>query len=68
MNELIEGVNWIAVLVGFVLSFFLEWVWFSPKMFGKKWAKGAVVSLEGDCTMPVFAMVAQAFGTLVWRG
>jgi hypothetical protein len=68
MNELIEGVNWTAVLVGFVVSYLLGWFWYSPQLFGIKWAKGVGVSLEGDSVMPVFAMVTQAFGTfcLAW--
>jgi hypothetical protein len=68
MNELLEGVNWTAVIVGFLISFFLGWLWYSPKLFGEKWAEGVGVSFEGECVMPVFAMVTQALGTfcLAW--
>ena len=68
MSELIEGVNWLAVLVGFVASYLLGWLWYSPKMFGLAWAKGVGVSFEGECEMPVFAMFIQAGGTfcLAW--
>lgn len=68
MNELIEGVSWIGVLVSFVLSFLLGWLWYSPILFGKKWAKGVGVSMSEGSSMPVIAMIAQALGTfsLAW--
>lgn len=68
MNELIEGVSWIAVVVSFVLSFLLGWLWFSPKLFGNKWAEGVGVSLADGSEMPALAMLTQALGTfgLAW--
>lgn len=68
MNELIEGVSWIGVIVGFVVSFLLGWLWYSPKLFGTQWAKGVGISLEGECAVPVFAMTTQALCTfgLAW--
>jgi hypothetical protein len=36
MNELTYGVSWLAVGAGFVLSFILGWLWYSPKLFGKQ--------------------------------
>lgn len=68
MNELTAGVSWIGVVVSFVLSFLLGWLWYSPKMFGKKWAEGVGLSLEKPGSMPVAAMVMQALGTfgLAW--
>jgi hypothetical protein len=68
MCELTVGVSWIAVVVSFVLSFILGWLWYSPKLFGKKWAEGVGVPFEDGGSMPVCAMIAQALGTfgLAW--
>lgn len=70
MNELTDAVNWQAVIVSFVLSFMLGWLWFSPKLFGKKWADGVPgVSMEDDCGKPpALAMITQALGVfgLAW--
>lgn len=68
MNELTEGVNWIAVFVSFILSFMLGWLWYSPGIFGKKWAEGVGVSLSDASSLPVVAMVTQALATfgLAW--
>ncbi len=35
MAEITENDNWIAVVVGAVVSFLLGWLWYSPKLFGK---------------------------------
>jgi O-antigen/teichoic acid export membrane protein len=68
MNELTAGVSWIAVVVSFVASFMLGWLWYSPMLFGKKWAEGVGVEMGDASTMPIFAMVTQALGTfcLAW--
>ena len=68
MGEITQGVSWIAVIVSFILSFILGWIWYSPGVFGKKWAEGVGVSLEDADKMPVFAMLIQALGTfcLAW--
>ncbi len=63
MSELTEGVSWVAVVVGFVASFLLGWIWYNPKVFGTRWAKGVGVSLEDSGKMPVAAMVTQALTT-----
>ena len=63
MCELTADVNWIAVIVGFVLSFVLGWLWYSPKLFGKQWAEGVGVSLADGKEMPMCAMITQALGT-----
>jgi hypothetical protein len=41
MEEITANVNWLAVIVGAVLSFVLGWLWYSPKLFGTKWAETA---------------------------
>lgn len=68
MEELTNNVDWLAVIVGFIAAFALGWLWYSPKMFGEKWAKGIGVDLGTAAQMPVAAMVTQAIGTflLAW--
>lgn len=52
------GVNWPAVIAGTVVAFVLGWAWYSQALFGRKWAEGSGVSLEGG-GLPGFAMIAQ---------
>jgi len=68
MQELMANVNWLAVVVGAVVAYLLGWLWFSPKLFGKKWALGVGLSPEGPDKMPMAAMTLQAVGTflLAW--
>lgn len=68
MEELTQHVNWLAVFVGFVVSFVLGWLWYSPKLFGKKWAEGVGIDLDSASKMPAAAMITQALGTflLAW--
>lgn len=58
MNEL-NMVNWLAVSVGTIASFLIGWAWYSPILFGKKWAEGSGVDLGDASEMPVKAMVSQ---------
>ena len=68
MGELTNNVNWLAVIIGFVLAFGLGWLWYSPKLFGVKWAEGVGLDPKGPDKMPVAAMAFQAAGTflLAW--
>lgn len=68
MNELTAGVSWLAVVAGFILSFLLGWLWYSPMLFGRKWAEGVGVQMGGAGSMPIAAMATQALGTfgLAW--
>ena len=62
MQELTLNVNWLAVVVGFVLAFGLGFLWYSPKMFGKTWSEG--VGAKADETSGIaLAMILQALGT-----
>jgi len=61
----LDNINWIAVLVGTVVSFLVGWAWYSPLLFGKKWAEGSGVVLASADKMPVFAMTAQLLALLV---
>lgn len=62
MGELMEGVNWLGVIVGTVVAFLAGWLWYSPKLFGTKWAEGSRVQLGNANEMPVGAMIAQIIG------
>lgn len=57
MQEL-ANVNWLAVIVGTVVAFLVGWAWYSPLLFGKKWAEGSGVELGSADQMPVMAMVS----------
>lgn len=57
--EGLTTINWLAVGTGTIFSFLLGWGWYSPRVFGKKWAEGSGVSLGSAQSMPVFAMVSQ---------
>ena len=68
MDALTSNINWIAVGGGAVVAFLLGWLWYSPKLFGVKWAEGVGVSLDKAGNMPVAAMLTQTIGTflLAW--
>ncbi len=68
MSEITENVNWLAVIVGAVLSFALGWLWYSPKLFGTKWAEGVGAKMPeggGSGTPPMQALIVQAIGTFL---
>ncbi len=65
MAEITTGVSWIAVIAGAIISFLIGWLWYSPKLFGEKWAEGTGVDLGNATEMPVVAMVAQFVGLLL---
>ena len=62
MQELTENVNWLAVVIGFGLSFGLGFLWYSPKMFGKTWAAGVGAKADDKSSVPT-AMILQALAT-----
>ena len=45
MGELTTGVSWLAVIVGAAVAFLVGWLWYSPKLFGPKWAEGVGVQM-----------------------
>ncbi len=65
MGELLNGVSWLGVVAGAVVSFLVGWLWYSPKLFGVKWAEGVDVELGDASEMPVGAMVSQVIGLLL---
>jgi hypothetical protein len=67
MQEIIAQVNWLAVAVGTVLVFPLGWLWYSPKLFGRKWAQGVGVDLDSTGSMaPVLIFQFVANFMLAW--
>lgn len=54
-----SNVNWLAIIVGAAVSFLGCWFWYSPKVFGQRWADGSGVTLEYDSKPSVFALVSQ---------
>lgn len=62
MEEITTNVSWLAVIAGAVVAFIVGWLWYSPILFGKSWAKGNGVELGSASDMPVGAMVLQAIG------
>jgi len=65
MEEITANVSWLAIIVGAVVSFLVGWLWYSEKLFGKKWAEGSGVELGNASAMPVGAMVSQILGLFV---
>jgi hypothetical protein len=65
MSELTSGVSLIAVVAGAVVSFLVGWLWYSPKLFGPKWAEGVGVEMGSASEMPVAAMATQMIGLLL---
>lgn len=65
MQEITANVNWLAVIVGAVAAFALGWLWYSPMLFGKKWAAGNGIEMGTASTMPMLAMVLQIIGLLL---
>ena len=63
MTTLLSNVNWLAVIVGTVLSFGLGMVWFG-QIFGKIWATGSHGITPPD-SLPLGAMLAQFIGTFL---
>jgi len=68
MDVITANINWLATVAGAIAAFMLGWLWYSPKLFGAKWAAGVGIDLEETETLPVAAMTTQAAGTflLAW--
>jgi Protein of unknown function (DUF1761) len=65
MGEITTGVSWLAVVAGAILSFVLGYFWYSPTLFGVKWAEGSGVKMNTADKMPMTAMVTQGIGLLL---
>lgn len=68
MGEITNNVNWMAVIIGAVISYGLGWLWYSPKLFGNKWMECQGMSTDDISGPPMTAMIVQAIGTflLAW--
>jgi|TARA_R110002096_G_scaffold436096_2_gene667524 uncharacterized protein DUF1761 len=62
--DVIANVNWLATGVGTIVAFLVGWAWYSPLLFGVKWAEGSRVDLGTADQMPVFAMASQLLALL----
>ncbi len=60
-----EPLNWLAVILGAVVAFLAGWAWYSPAVFGRRWAEGSRVELGKPGEMPVMAMATQALAVLL---
>ncbi len=63
----LAGINWLAVLVGVVVSNALGFAWYGP-LFGKAWAKGIgrkMEDLQGSPTLYVVTVVASLITMVV---
>ena len=60
MFELTSDVNWAGVLAGVILAFFIGWLWYSPLLFGPRWAAAAGVDYTGKPA--IFPLVLQILG------
>ncbi len=70
MNEITQNVNWLAVIVGAIAAFLIGWLWYSPKLFGLKWAEGVGVVMptqdHPEASPPsALAMVVQMTSTVL---
>ena len=65
MQELTANVSWIAVIVGAVVSFIIGGLWYSPKVFGAKWAEGSGLKDWESGDVPMSAMVMNFIGLLL---
>ena len=68
MEELLMNVDWTAVVVGAVAAYALGWLWYSPTLFGTKWAADNGLTTDGEKGSMLQPMLAQAVGTflLAW--
>jgi len=53
-------VNWLAAVVGVIAAFVAGSLWYSPWVFGRRWADGLGFSLDGK--PPLEPMLAQIAG------
>ena len=68
MEGITTNISWLAVIVGAVASFLVGWLWYSEKLFGKKWAEGLGLNLGSASEMPALAMILQLLGLLRCHG
>lgn len=65
MEELSTEMNWLGVVAGTIVGFLIGWLWYSPILFGRKWAEGSGVELGTASSMPIAAMATQLISTFL---
>jgi hypothetical protein len=65
MEELSTEINWLGVVAGAIIGFLIGWLWYSPILFGRKWAEGSGVELGTASSMPIAAMATQLVSTFL---
>lgn len=65
MEELSTEMNWLGVVAGTIIGFLIGWLWYSPILFGRKWAEGSGVELGTASSMPIAAMATQLISTFL---
>ena len=65
MEILLAGVNWLAVGVSTIICYMLAGLWYSPKLFGNRWAEGVGIENGTATKQPTSALVMQFAGTLI---
>ncbi len=66
MEEIIMNVAWVPVVVGAIVAFFVGWLWYSPKLFGTKWAEGVGITINDNHGPMMMALIAQVAGTFLF--
>lgn len=66
MEALFANVSWLTVGASTIICFMLGALWYSPKMFGVKWAQGVGIKIDDNAKQPVPALVTQFLGTLMF--
>lgn len=62
MDTFLSQIEWVPVLVSFVLAFGLGWFWFSDKMFGERWHRGVGTAIwQPPLWMPMSAQAGSTF-------
>ena len=64
MGELTNNINWLATIIGAIVAFLLGWLWYSPKLFVKKWAEGVRINFDGSGPSAL-VMVVQMVATFL---
>ena len=66
MSELASDINWAAVVAGAVMSYLAGWFWYSPKLFGERWANAANVTYSKTPPVAALAMHFSGMVLLSW--
>jgi len=65
MAVLTTNINWLALVVGVVISYGLGGLWYSQKLFGTKWMRGVGIDPENAGGQPIPALLTQLLGTVL---